>query len=138
MADYAPSWRFDDENPEVSGRIITRKNVTTKYGDREVLEIETFDGRYDVWMTQAALRQWLTVDDPQPGDDVNIRYLGSEPMTNSDGTPWIPEGETEPGRRKLFSASRSPRIQRDNGPASTAGPASFRPTAPVVDDDIPF
>ena len=35
MPEYDPSFRFDDETPEIEGRVITRKTVVTKYGERE-------------------------------------------------------------------------------------------------------
>ena len=136
LPDYDPSFRFSDEDPEIEGRIITRKTVVTRYGDRDVLTMDTFAGRYDVWLTQAALKNWLKSDDPQVGDDVKITYLGSEIIKNDDGTEWIPEGETEPGRRKLFSASRSPRTATVT--SLPAAPGGAPHDAYTGDDSIPF
>ena len=129
MAGYPDTFRFTEATPQIAGTIVSRKTLDTKYGEREVLTLDTDGTRRDVFCTQAALKKWLKDSQPREGDGVEITFLGSELIFNDDGEPWLTEDGTQ-GARKLFKA----RILTS---ASVA--AALPPLGPTSDpDDIPF
>jgi hypothetical protein len=125
MAGYPDTFRFTEATPQIAGTIVSRKTLDTKYGEREVLTLDTDAGRFDVFCAQSALKKWLKDSQPREGDAVEIVFLGSELIFNDDGEPWMTEDGTQ-GARKLFKA----RIL-----SSASVPAALPPDG---DDGIPF
>jgi hypothetical protein len=129
MADYPETFKFTEATPQIVGIIVLRKTLETKYGEREVLTLDTDGTRRDVFCTQAALKKWLKDSQPREGDGVEIVFLGEEAIYNDDGERWI-TSDGNPGVRKLFKA----RIL-----TSASVPAALPPLGPTSDpDDIPF
>jgi hypothetical protein len=72
------------------GRVVDRRTLSMRFGPFEVLTVEAEGGeRVEVNCGHASLKEWLSIDDPRPGDVVGIRYDGQ------------PDGH---GKRHTYSA----------------------------------
>lgn len=128
---YPDSWDWANPNhgERITGMVTDRRNVNTKYGPREVLEIrsEEHSGTaFTVWCSSKALEDFLADLNPQPGDKVTIARMGKEEWTTKSGearSMWV----------------------FDYGVLTRAGEDAFGNPAPeqagqppIADEDIPF
>lgn len=75
------TWRPEEVGASISGT-VTRidPNVSTKYGNRAVVEITKDDqSLWTVWVSQVSLIAAMKKERPQVGDRIAISFTGTEP-----------------------------------------------------------
>ena len=114
------TWR-PEPGQTLEGVITRRAEVTTKYGDTEVLEVEDDNGNvWTVWCSNVRLSQALAQLDPTEGDRIRIRY----------------DGPVDAGKGRTLREYRVAVLPAAGGSKAAPMPQSAA-LAPMDDDGVP-
>lgn len=93
MADYAPSWRWDENGDTVEGQVLELRDVETRFGPSRVVAMAVDGlGVFDVWASSKPLQRWLNQEQIKPGHRIRIKRAGKELIfDNRTGEPRMKE-----------------------------------------------
>ncbi len=76
--DDTVQWSPNKIGDKIVGYLIHVEVVSTKFGPRPLMLLDTDDGTRKVWCSSVGLRASLSEQNPQVGDKVGILFTGEE------------------------------------------------------------
>ena len=127
---YAPSWR-PTEGETIEGKITDIDTRATQYGAYPILTLACEDGPHAVHAFHAVLQRGIQKIEPQIGDQIAIRFLGSKPLKSDPSKSFNDYQVTSDKPKQPMDWTKF---------GDKAVPEDVVPTPPPdnLDDDIPF